>query len=80
MGLCRLSKRHQTEAMIQAHLYDAESAQKVGYLDQVVPLEKLVQSAVAAATKLAELPTEAYAAMKLDVRKQYIDIIAASLA
>jgi hypothetical protein len=29
---------------------------------------------------LAELPTEAYAAMKLDVRKQYIDIIAASLA
>jgi enoyl-CoA hydratase len=80
MGLCRLSKRHQTEAMIQAHLYDAESAQKVGYLDQVVPLEKLDQSAVAAATKLAELPTEAYAAMKLDVRKQYIDIIAASLA
>ena len=80
MGLCRLSKRHQTEAMIQARLYDAESAQKVGYLDQVVSLENLDQSAVAAATKLAELPTEAYTAMKLDVRKQYIDIIAASLA
>ena len=52
----------------------------VGYLDQVVPAENLDQSAIAAATKLAELPTKAYAAMKLDVRKQYIDIIAASLA
>ena len=80
MGLCRLSKRHQTEAMIQARLYDAGSAQNVGYLDQVVPLENLDQSAIAAATNLAELPTKAYAAMKLDVRKQYIDIIAASLA
>ena len=80
MGLCRLSKRHQTEAMIQARLYDGESAQHVGYLDHVVSAENLEQSAIAAATKLAELPTKAYAAMKLDVRKQYIDIIAASLA
>ena len=80
MGLCRLSKRHHTEAMIQARLYDAETAQKVGYLDQVVSPETLDQSAIAAASKLAELSTKAYAAMKLDVRKQYVDIIAASLA
>jgi hypothetical protein len=35
---------------------------------------------MAAATALAELPTAVYATMKLDVRRHYIDIIAASLA
>ncbi|NCF43553.1 MAG: crotonase/enoyl-CoA hydratase family protein [Proteobacteria bacterium] len=80
IGLCRISKRHQTEAMIQATLYDPEAAKDAGFLDAVVPAEALAQEALAAATALAELPTAAYATMKLDVRRQYIDIIAASLA
>lgn len=80
IGLCRISKRHQTEAMIQATLYDPEAAKNAGFLDAVVPAEALAQEALAAATALAELPTAAYATMKLDVRRQYIDIIAASLA
>lgn len=80
IGLCRISKRHQTEAIIQATLYDSEAAKNAGFLDAVVPSESLAHEAMAAATALAELPTEAYASMKLDVRRQYIDIIAASLA
>ena len=79
IGLCRLSKRYHTEAMIQATLYDGERAQDAGFLDQVVDLDALEVAALAAATQLAELPTKAYATMKLDVRKQYIEIIAASL-
>ena len=80
IGLCRISKRHQTEAIIQATLYDPEAAKNAGFLDAVVPSESLAQEAMAAATTLAELPTAAYATMKLDVRRHYIDIIAASLA
>ena len=36
MAKCRLSKRHQTQTIIQAQLYDPDAAQQVGYLDQVV--------------------------------------------
>ena len=79
LGLCRLSKRYQTEAMIQAKLYDGDEALKVGYLDQVVAPEQLQALAMAKAAELAQLPSDAYAAMKLAVRRQYIDVIAASL-
>jgi hypothetical protein len=48
-------------------------------LDEIVSVEELERSALAKATELAELPTQAYA-MKLDVRRDYIDIIAASLS
>ena len=80
IALCRVSKRHQTQAIIQASLYDGEGAQRAGFLDEIVSAEALEQCALAKATELAELPTEAYAAMKLDVRRDYIDIIAASLS
>ena len=80
IALCRVSKRHQTQAIIQASLYDAEGAQRAGFIDEIVSAEELEQCALAKATELAELPTQAYAAMKLDVRRDYIGIIAASLS
>lgn len=80
IALCRISKRHQTEAIIQAQLFGADAAKDVGFLDQVVAEESLQETAMTAAKALTELPTKAYAAMKHDVRKHYIDIIAASLA
>jgi enoyl-CoA hydratase len=79
LGLCRLSKRYQTEAMIQAKLYDGNDALRVGYLDHVVSPEQLQASAMAKAAELAQLPSDAYGAMKLAVRRQYIEVIAASL-
>ena len=79
LGLCRLSKRYQTEAMIQAKLYDGNDALRVGYLDHVVSPEQLQASAMTKATELAQLPSDAYGVMKLAVRRQYIDVIAASL-
>ena len=80
IALCRVSKRHQTEAIIQAKLYDVEEAQRVGFLDEVVDAQELEQTAITRATELAKLPTKAYAAMKLDVRRHHIDIIEASLS
>ena len=55
------------------------TAPRAGFLDEIVSVEELEQSALAKAIELTELPTQAYAAMKLDVRRDYIDIIAASL-
>ena len=80
MAKCRLSKRHQTQAIIQAQLYAPDAAQQVGYLDQVAEAGDLENLAFAQATAFAELPAAAYAATKLDVRREYIDRIAASLA
>lgn len=80
MAKCRLSKRHQTQAIIQAQLYDPDAAQQVGYLDQVVAADALEAQALEQAAALAELPREAYAGTKLAVRRDYIDRIAASLA
>jgi hypothetical protein len=49
-------------------------------LDQVVTADALEAQALEQAAALAELPGEAYAGAKLDVRRDYIDRIAASLA
>lgn len=79
MAICRLSKRYQTQAIIQANLYGPEEALTVGYLDQVAAPQALEESAIEQATALAELPAKAYAGTKLDLRAQYIEIIRASL-
>lgn len=79
MAICRLSKRHQTQAVLQATLYGPEDAQTVGYLDEVVASEVLEKTAIAHATALAELPAKAYAGTKLDLRAAYIEIIKESL-
>jgi hypothetical protein len=46
----------------------------------VVAAQELETQAIEQATALAELPSAAYAGTKLDVRRDYIDRIAASLA
>lgn len=79
MAICRLSKRHQTQAILQATLYEPGEAQTVGYLDEVVAPEALEQTAIKQATALAELPAKAYSETKLDLRGAYIKIIKASL-
>ena len=79
MAKCRLSKRYQTQAIIQAQLFDPQAAQQVGYLDQVVAAEALKATALQQAAELAELPNEAYANTKLDARQAFIERISASL-
>lgn len=75
----RLSKRHNTRAVIQAQLFNPAAALDVGFLDEVVSPENLLDSAMAEAAKLAVLPTASYAANKLAIRQAYINSIRDSL-
>lgn len=79
LSRARLSKRHQTAAFIQANLYDPEGAQQAGFLDEVVPAGQLMEQAMARATALGELPTQAYAANKVILRQAEIAAIRQSL-
>jgi enoyl-CoA hydratase/carnithine racemase len=79
LAAARLSKRLQTKATIQGHLFTPEEAVDAGFLDQVVSEEMLIDTAFSIAAELAELPGEAYAANKLAVRAGYIDVIEESL-
>ena len=75
----RLSKRHQTRAFIQAHLYDPQGALQAGFVDELVEPDQLLPTALARAAKLAELPTETYAANKVILRQDAIAAIRASI-
>ena len=75
----RLSKRHLTQAVTQATIYDSSTALDVGYLDGVRPAETLLEDAIAEAARLGEFDTKSYAANKISWRAPYIAAIEASL-
>ncbi|MBI3784316.1 MAG: crotonase/enoyl-CoA hydratase family protein [Deltaproteobacteria bacterium] len=56
----RLSKRHFSAATTQARIYDPYSANDAGYLDQVVPADQLLDTALDQARRLAALPNPAF--------------------
>jgi len=80
LGAARLSKRYQTNAVIQAQLFAPRDARAAGYLDEVVDQSDLMNAALEGASQLAKLPAHAYAANKLGMRATYIDAIRASLS
>ena len=69
----RLSKRHQTAAIIQAELYDPIGAVDAGFLDLVVEPSALMEDTLAEATRLAALPNAAYAGNKIAIRTPFIE-------
>ncbi len=79
LARARLDPRHLTRAFVQSHLYDPDGAVKAGYLDRVLPPEQVLEAAIAEAAALAELPGDAYAKNKRDIRAPYIAAIEASL-
>jgi enoyl-CoA hydratase len=76
----RLSKRHLLRATTLAEIYDPVAACDAGYLDRVVPAERLEQEALAEAARLAELPRRAFAETKRSLRGAMVDRIRAGLA
>ncbi|NNL66635.1 MAG: crotonase/enoyl-CoA hydratase family protein [Myxococcales bacterium] len=64
----RLSKRHFSQAVIQARIYDADGAVAAGYLDRAVPAEALETEVLSAAAGLAKLHPGAYAGTKRTAR------------
>ena len=75
----RLSKRHQTAAVIQAQLFPPEEARDAGFLDHVVDADKVEATCIEAATTLAELPTQVYGAQKRKLREDPLAKMAADL-
>jgi enoyl-CoA hydratase len=76
----RLSRRHLQRSVIQAEIYTPEGAVDAGYLDRVVPAERLAEEAMAEAERLAALPRGAFSETKRRVRAPGIERIRSSLA
>ncbi len=64
----------------QSAILDPAGAVQAGFLDQLVPEGKAIDTAVALAGELAKLPGKAYAGNKLIPRQQALDIMSADLA
>ena len=76
----RLSKRHLTNAAIQARMYDPVGAANVGYVDRVIDEgENVVDAALAEARVLGELSAEAYATTKKLIRGRMVEYILETL-
>ena len=73
----RLAPALLAASTMEARIYDPAGAVEVGYLDQVVPADQVLDAAIAEARRLAELRTGAYALTKTQLRG---DMIAAQLA
>ena len=76
----RLSRRHFQRAVIQAEIYGPEGAMDAGYLDRIVPAERLAEEAMAEAERVAGLPRRAFSETKRRVRGESVERIRRSLA
>ncbi len=79
LGEARLSMRYRQRSILQAEIFDMEGALAAGYLDELVPGEDLVATAVARARQLGSLPGRAYAFTKSRLRQHVADEIRAGL-
>ncbi len=75
----RLSPTELTAATMQARIYDPAGAVTAGYLDRAAPAGAVREEAVAAARRLAEVRTGAYARTKVMARGAVIERILATL-
>jgi enoyl-CoA hydratase len=75
----RLSKRHLLRATTLAELYGPAAACDAGYLDRIVPADRLEAEAMAEAARLAELPRRAFAETKRGLRGALVERIRAGL-
>jgi enoyl-CoA hydratase len=80
LAKARLDKAHLTRSFVQSHVYSPDDAVKAGFLDRVLPLDQVLAAALQEAEVLGELPGEAYAQNKRDIRGEHIAAIAASLS
>ncbi len=79
-GRERLSRRHQTRAVVTAEIYDPAGAADAGFLDRVTSPESLWDEALAEAGRLAALDPTAYRNTKERLRREAMARIRRSLA
>jgi len=75
----RLTKASFAASTMGAKVYDPEGARVAGYLDEVVPEDEVLPTAIAEARRLGELRTGAYARTKLVARQAVIQQVLATL-
>lgn len=71
----RLGKAAFQRAVINAEMFNPQSAQEAGFLDQVVAAEELSSAANAMAQQLKKINLQAHRQTKLKVRKQLLDTL-----
>ena len=76
----RISSRHQSAAVLQSKPHNAQDAAAAGFLDRVVGADALLEEARALAAGLAQLPANAYATNKADLRSASLAVMQASLS
>ena len=76
----RLEPRHLTAATLFATVVDPEEAKTVGWVDEVEDEAKVLDSAMAHATRLSGLSRSAYAKTKLTLRERTVRYVRETLA
>ena len=75
----RLAPTMFVQVVAQSLTLDPKGARRAGFLDDIVPAGEAIETALATAGQLAQLPAKAYAENKLAVRRQALEIMAADL-
>ncbi len=75
----RLRKSAFQRAVINAEMFNPQSAKEAGFLDAVVPAEELMTAAMAMAQQLKAINLAAHAATKLKVRKALLETLDRSI-
>ena len=73
LAKARLANTSQTEALLFSRIYQGKEAVKAGFLDAAVPQEKVLATAIGYAEQLNMLPSQAFAASKLQLRKETLE-------
>lgn len=76
----RLSNRHLQRSVANARVTGAAEATDIGYLDEVVPVDTLLDTAVASAAELAALDPRAYRGTVRKLRGETLDAMSAQIA
>jgi enoyl-CoA hydratase len=76
----RLSRRHLQLAVATAQLTSAHGAVQAGFLDEVVPADEVLATAIARAEVLSELNRRAYAGTVQSLRGSVLQTMAAQVA
>lgn len=76
----RLTKPVFQRSVINAEMFNPQSALTAGFLDQVVPADQLMATANAVAQEFKKLNMKAHAQTKLKVRKDILDALDAAIA
>lgn len=76
----RLVRNELFASVVQAKIYDPQSATRAGWLDRVVAPDQVLAEATAEAQRLSKLSTHAYGFSKRSLRRQTAEHIRATIA